>query len=204
MCDFGEERSSARAAAYPPMNLPSYPERETGRLYLGRTSAPGARYFVTFVSAHRQPWLAQPTGARAVLAALQSWHAAGDGRIFTATVMPDHVHVLFELGRTLPLGRCVARWKAEVRRRIAYAGAWQRDFWEHLVRADESWEDYGLYLFLNPCCAGLARAGDAWPWWWAPEPGLFRFAGALDANEAPPSAWLDGFEARLAELATGE
>ena len=156
------------------------------------------------VTAHRQPWLKQPAGARAVLSALQSWHVAGDGRIYAATVMPDHVHVLFELGQTLPLGRCVARWKAESRRQIAYAGAWQRDFWEHLVRPDESWEDYGLYLFLNPYRAGLLRAGGAWPWWWAPEPSLFRFAGSLDASGAPPAAWLDDYDARLSNLATGE
>ena len=186
------------------MNPHAQPERKTERLHLGRSSASGARYFVTMVTAHRQPWLAQSAGAQAVLSALQSWHTAGDGRIFAATVMPDHVHVLFELGQSLPLGRCVARWKAEARRKIAYAGAWQRDFWEHLVRTEESWEDYGLYLFLNPYRAGLVRAGNAWPWWWAPEPGLFQFAGSLDANGAPPAAWIDGFDARLADLATGE
>ena len=156
------------------------------------------------VTAHRQPWLTQPASARAVLSALQSWHVAGDGRIFAATVMPDHVHVLFELGQTLTLGRCIARWKAESRRHIAYAGGWQRDFWEHLVRTDESWEDYGLYLFLNPYRAGLARAGDAWPWWWTPERGLFRFAAALDASGAPLAAWLEDYDAQLSNLATGE
>jgi putative transposase len=51
-----------------------------------------------------------------VLDALRAWHAEGDDAILAATVMPDHVHILFKLGNSLGVGRCVSRWKSAMRR----------------------------------------------------------------------------------------
>jgi REP element-mobilizing transposase RayT len=132
------------------MNQPLHPERKTERLHLGRISAAGARYFVTLVTKARKPWLASPEFARRTIEALRAWHEKGDGRILAATIMPDHVHVLFELGEKLGVGACVGYWKSHVLKVVGYAEDWQRDFWEHRVRDDERWEDYGLYIFLNP------------------------------------------------------
>lgn len=180
------------------------PRRLTERLHAGRVSATGAVYFVTFVTAARTPWLTAPAAANAVLTAMREWHDEGDGSVLAATAMPDHVHVLFSLGARLDVGRCVSRWKAVGRRMSGYAGKWQRDFWERRVRDDESWEDYGLYIFLNPFRAGLAKRGEPWPWWWAPEPERFRFTEMLGARGEPPAEWIDWPEDRFASLATGE
>jgi REP element-mobilizing transposase RayT len=186
------------------VNKPSHPDRLTDRLHAGRISASGARYFVTFVTADRKPWLKTAASAQAALETLRFWHEENDGRILAVTVMPDHLHVLFELGTRLTLGRCLARWKASTRHKIDYAEDWQRDFWEHRVREDERWEDYGLYIFLNPYRAGLISRGEAWPWWWVPEPKVFSFMQALDSRGAPPSEWIDWPEDRFAGLKVGE
>ncbi|MDP1578715.1 MAG: transposase [Candidatus Didemnitutus sp.] len=180
------------------------PSRSTERLHQGRVSASGVVYFVTFVTAARKPWLAVPTAADAVLGAIRSWHEEGDGSVLAATVMPDHVHVLFVLGQRLSVGRCVSRWKAEAGRASGYSGRWQRDFWEHRVRADESWEDYGLYVFLNPYRAALVGHTVAWPWWWVPDPSYFRFVELIGKNGEPPPQWIDWPPERFAGLATGE
>jgi REP element-mobilizing transposase RayT len=145
-----------------------------------------------------------PARAEAVLETLRTWHDEKDGRIIAATIMPDHIHVLFELGVRLTVGRCVARWKADVRRKTSYAEGWQRDFWEHRVRNDEQWEDYGLYMFLNPYRASLIRRDESWPWWWAPEPKHFSFTQMLDSRGAPPTEWMDWPEDRWAGLKVGE
>jgi putative transposase len=178
--------------------------RQTGRLHHGRVSDAGAVYFVTFVTADRRPWLATEHACGASLEVLRTWHFEGDGTVLAATVMPDHIHVLFQLGKRLPVGRCVSRWKAQTRRACGYLGAWQRDFWEHQVRPDDPWEDYGLYLFLNPYRAGLIPRSAAWPGWWIPEPRYFRFMALLGSKGEPPEEWIKWPEARFAGLAVGE
>lgn len=90
-----------------------------------------------------------------MLAVLRAWDSEADGSVLAATIMPDHAHVIFEAGEGLSVGRCVSRWKSQARKAVAYAGKWQRDFYEHRVRADESLEDYGLYLVLNPYRASV-------------------------------------------------
>jgi len=118
--------------------------------------------------------------------------------------MPDHVHVLFVLGIRLDVGRCVSRWKTEGRKSSGYAGAWQRDFWEHRLRNDEPWEDYGLYLFLNPYRTGLLVRNEAWPGWWVPEPQRFKFMEMLGPKGEPPAEWIDWPDVKFAKLSTGE
>jgi REP element-mobilizing transposase RayT len=153
--------------------------RATEKLHVGRVSAVGAVYFVTFVTEGRSPWLASPKAGTAVLDALRAWHDEGDGAVLAATVMPDHVHVLFRLGSRLDVGRCVSRWKSVARGLAGYAGAWQRDFWEHRVREQRREEEYALYIYLNPYRGGLVARTVFWPGWWASEPGRFRFFSKL-------------------------
>jgi REP element-mobilizing transposase RayT len=178
--------------------------RATERLHVGRVSAAGAVYFVTFVTERRDPWLGAPKAQAAVLEALRVWHDEGDGAVLAATVMPDHVHVLFELGLRLDVGRCVARWKSVTRKLAGYSGAWQRDFWEHRVRVQRHVEEYALYIYLNPYRATMAANTAAWPGWWAPRPTKFRFFGKLAAGDTPPIEWLSWPDNRFAELTIRE
>lgn len=182
----------------------SFLRRRTDKLHKGRLSIPGARYFVTFVTRHREPWLSRTRSADAVLNALRSWHEENDGAIHAATVMPDHVHVVFALGARLSAGQCVGRWKSDVRRACDYRHEWSRDFFEHRLRAEEPLEDYGLYLFLNPYRARLARANEPWPWWWAPEARVFRFFEMLSTDGTPPPEWIEWPDDRFNHISVDE
>ena len=182
-----------------------FSERKTHRLHLGRISASEVCYFITFVTSARKPWLNNPNNRQAALQVLSAWHEQGDsGALLAATVMPDHVHVLCQLGSRYTVGQCVGRWKTEILREIHYAENWQRDFWEHRLREDESPEDYGLYTFLNPYRARLLRKDESWPGWLIPEPRKFRFAAALTVNGIPPPEWLDWPDTRFTGLSAGE
>ncbi len=181
-----------------------YPKRRTDELHKGRVSVPGARYFVTFVTEDRVPCLREQSVVQAVLTTLISWHEEHDGVILCATVMPDHVHVLFELGHRLTAGQCVGRWKSEIRRAQRYAFTWQRDFFEHRLLPKESSEDYGLYVFLNPYRAGLGDPDAVWPFGLTPDPLRFRFLSLRNPNGSPPREWLGWTEDRFAHLSIGE
>jgi putative transposase len=165
--------------------------RRTLELHRGRESSPGAAYFVTCCTADRSPGLTSPLVARMLVDAVRQSDARGDTRTLAFTVMPDHCHWLFELGYRLSLGRIVARFKVETSeacRRVPVA--WQRDFYEHRLQADETPEDYALYTFLNPYRAGLIHADRCWPWWWPGRCGALLFPSLLSGQGTPPRQWI--------------
>lgn len=183
---------------------PPFPVRQTHRLHQARTSAPGARYFVTLVTKHRRPWLADSGAGQTALATSQAWHHETRGQMLAATVMPDHIQALFELGHELTVGQVIACWKSGIRRKLAYAESFHRDFWEHQLLESDDWEDYALCILLNPYRAGLVEPIRSWPGWWTPAPGRFRFTAALDLNRVPPGGWIDWPDERFSRLAHGD
>jgi putative transposase len=186
------------------MEAQDHPIRKTDALRRGRISSAGELYFVTLVTKDRAPWLATARTRDVLLAVVRAWNSERNGRVLAATVMPDHVHVLIELGDRLTVGQAVAGWKSATRRGAGYAETFQRDFWEHRLRETEDPEDYGLYIFLNPYRARLLTPQERWAGWWLPDPRSFRFTSILDDNGCPPAEWVDWPNEKFAGLAHGE
>src|SRR6478736_6483848 len=137
--------------------------RKTARLRFGRLSVPGAHYFVTFCTKDRIPALGEPGHAMALVETLRSMHAAQDIGLVAATIMPDHVHLLFTLGENLRVGQVIGKIKTLARRQPNEGWRWQNECFEHRLRPEDSVEDYGFYIFMNPYRAGLARLDERWP-----------------------------------------
>jgi len=117
--------------------------------------------------------------------------AGGDTHTWAFTIMPDHLHWLFRLTGRLELGEVIAKLKFISRRELtANELAWQRDYYDHCLRPEESLEDYALYIFLNPYRAGLLAADAIWPWWWTAEPRALRFVTLLGPRGDPPPEWI--------------
>ena len=90
------------------------------------------------------------------LAAAVAWHGC-NAPIYC--FMPDHLHVLM-LGETDASDAKAAmdRFKASTgwwlyRNRPELH--WQKDYWDHIVRAREGWETQARYIAGNPVRAGL-------------------------------------------------
>ncbi|MDF9826630.1 putative transposase [Ereboglobus sp. PH5-5] len=178
--------------------MPFY-SRRTSQLHVGRISISGARYFVTFATEGRRPWLNDALCRAHMIEVLKSGHNARRWMLLAVTCMPDHVHVLFELGVDVGVyanvGRCVARWKNLSRANATRGDGWQRDFWEHRLRPDEMNEDYARYIYMNPYRAGLIECGDGgWDGTWMPEPRCFDFVEHLGPSGSPPVEWLGDLE----------
>jgi REP element-mobilizing transposase RayT len=91
-------------------------------------------------------------------------------RLITWVVMPNHVHVLFEVGST-PMAKIVQGWKRhtarEANKLLGQNGAfWQPDYWDTYMRDDEHQQRTIRYIRNNPVKAGLAASPDDWPWSW--------------------------------------
>ena len=169
----------------------------------GRISLVGANYFVTFGTARRTPALAPSSAILAVHAVCRRLVQEGDVSALTATVMPDHIHLLFRLGGNLALDRVVAKWRALARRAVAGLD-WQANFFEHRLRPDEKTEPYAWYIFMNPYCAGLLGCDQSWPGWWTDGQGPYEFLTKARPGPCPQPEWLDQQKEWAGVIVTGE
>ena len=135
----------------------------------GRVSIPGQYYHVTCATVNRVPVFIDWSAGRPVVNALRAAERANDARTLAYCLMPDHLHWLLELKRK-PLDQVVGHMKGRASRehqaRRATAGhLWQRGYYDHAIRTDESLLNVARYLVANPLRAGLvAKIGD-YPLW---------------------------------------
>ena len=90
-------------------------------------------------------------------------------RMLAWTIMPNHVHALFESMPGEPLGTVVSSWKRftarEANLRLGRSGAfWQRDYWDRFIRNEEHCRAVVDYIDLNPVKAGLVQEPQLWRW----------------------------------------
>lgn len=84
--------------------------------------------------------------------------------------MPDHVHFFCapELdGKPLPV--FIGFWKEWTSKGIKRAlglthPVWQEEFFDHVLRSSESYQQKWDYVRDNPVRAGLVTNADDWPW----------------------------------------
>jgi REP element-mobilizing transposase RayT len=167
-----------------------FKSRHTEDLLKGRVSVPGALYFLTWVIDRRNPLFADDSNRVLARQNLVAIDESGDGSIMAGTVMPDHIHLLFELGPRLTVSQLVAKTKAAITR--SRPGLkWQLNFFEHRVRTVESAEAYAFYIFMNPYVAGLCPVGRTWAGWIPSLEVRWEFEGKLREGGLPQPAWVE-------------
>lgn len=128
-------------------------------------------YFITTCVSDRKPLLSQPD-VHAILreewAGCRERHGWVIGRY---VVMPDHVHFFATPlpSTVIPLNKVIGKWKEWTAKRILKAtdGAaplWQPEFFDHLLRSEESLAEKWTYVRENPVRAGLVAQADDWPY----------------------------------------
>jgi REP element-mobilizing transposase RayT len=84
--------------------------------------------------------------------------------------MPDHVHLFAAPSSrdAKQLSDFIGGWKnwtqGRVRESVLPSFAWQREFFDHLMRSSESYADKWEYVRLNPVRAGLVARPEDWPY----------------------------------------
>ena len=122
-------------------------------------------FFVTFCTYERRKLLASnPVHAAFVGFAEQAYwvHKIAVGRY---VVMPDHVHLFVRGPDDFQLGPWVGMLKQALAKHTALAGTspiWQRGFFDHVLRKDESYGDKWNYVRENPVRAGFVNDPDEW------------------------------------------
>jgi len=78
--------------------------------------------------------------------------------------MPDHVHTLMVFAPDRLMLRVISDWKRYTARHLGIR--WQRDFFDHRIRTEESLAEKWDYIFHNPVRAGLVGRPEEWPYVW--------------------------------------
>lgn len=139
-------------------------------LRAGRTSLTGQHYLVTTVCHQRhRRFLDWPT-ASAVASKLEEPSLWGDSRLLCWVLMPDHLHMLIELGEFAALSALVQRVKSVAARTANQTEhrsgrVWMPGFHDHAWRAEEEVVDVARYIIENPVRAGLAKDIGGYPYW---------------------------------------
>ncbi len=101
-------------------------------------------------------------------------------RMIAWVIMPNHVHLLFELW-DMPLGQLLKAWKgasANIANRIVgrRGNLWQEDYWDRHIRNEAHFRKARHYVEWNPVKARLVRQPEEWPfgsanpkWQWSGE-----------------------------------
>ncbi len=138
-------------------------------------------YFVTACTHQRHPILAV-----AVVAGILTgeWRAGGERHgwlVGRYVIMPDHVHFFCAAEpNAKTLSEFVRLWKQWTTKRMKAAGlpalskrgysasaeatrVWQREFFDHVLRSEESYAEKWEYVRQNPVRAGLTPRAEDWP-----------------------------------------
>jgi REP-associated tyrosine transposase len=84
-------------------------------------------------------------------------------------IMPDHVHLFVATGdQKITLSAWMKALKNTISKTLRSTGVapphWQKTFFDHLLRSDESYSQKWAYVRENPVRAGLVERPEAWPY----------------------------------------
>ena len=123
-------------------------------------------FFLTFCTYRRRRLLAVGAVNDSFSRFAERAYATHNIAVGRYVIMPDHIHLFvtgpddFDLGRWIgALKQCLA--KSIVRKNTA-APLWQRGFFDHVLRSEESYGQKWNYVRENPVRAGLAKKAEDW------------------------------------------
>ena len=93
---------------------------------------------------------------------MRLYHEAQKWYIRLLLLMPDHLHLLVGISGDTALSKIIRDFKRGIARREKIE--WQRNFFDHRIRRDESETEKEAYIRNNPVRAGLAADAESWPY----------------------------------------
>lgn len=135
-----------------------------------RHSQQGRAYLLTAVCASRAPRFGRHHVARVGCNTLITAFNKPDAHLLAWVLMPDHLHMLVQLGAAMTLPALVQRVKSLMARNCNHADRatgrfWQAGYHDRALRRDHDLRQAARYIIANPLRAGLVtRVGD-YPYW---------------------------------------
>jgi putative transposase len=120
-------------------------------------------YFITICAASRgKNQFARTDIAERLFETFIHRNQIGVWFVYFGLLMPDHVHLLVSFPESgKPIETIVSKWKEWTSKTVGIQ--WQRGFFEHRLRRNESYREKADYLWANPMRAGLVDQIENWP-----------------------------------------
>ena len=127
-------------------------------------------YFITVCCEERRiNQMANAAVGHPLLETVKHRHAHGIWFAHLALLMPDHIHLILTFPQSEKrLQTIVSKWKEWTTKSLGIR--WQRDFFEHRLRKEESFREKADYIFANPVRAGFVEKAADWPYVFIAEP----------------------------------
>ena len=126
----------------------------------------GHSFFVTINTYRRYPWFGLHSDlCQAAIQLLQNLSSLEALKIFAWCIMPDHIHLLVQGGNIVDSIRLFKGRLTPIARSIsAERKLWQRSFYDHAIRKEESLHDVACYIWENPVRARIADKPSNYRW----------------------------------------
>jgi REP-associated tyrosine transposase len=123
----------------------------------------GATYFLTICCAEKgRNQLCKNKVRDSIFMTAKMHDARGAWHLELLLLMPDHLHALIAIDGEASLSSIVASFKRATSRLAKVR--WQRNFFDHRLRHDESFDEKETYIRQNPVRTGLINNEDDWPY----------------------------------------
>jgi len=125
-------------------------------------------FFVTCCTYRRRPILARPEVHAALIEFANRGHAEFGIAVGRYVILPDHFHLFVAGPDDFSLSEWVGTLKRVLGKSIPHDvsadSVWQRGFFDHLLRSEESYAQKWDYVRENPVRAGLVKKVEDWPY----------------------------------------
>jgi len=130
----------------------------------------GFVYFLTICTAERRQYFTDPKLASIVTDAMLNRRMNGEIQLFCYCIMPDHLHMLVSLDEAYQ--KSLQNWVSAFKRHTSRAigniyevrPLWQKNFYDHVVRKEESLVQTIEYIIHNPVRKQLVARWDDYPY----------------------------------------
>ena len=144
---------------------PAVPQRKSLPHAVPKWVRADAIFFITISCAPRSlNRLCHPDLALALFETIEFRQRRGDWFVHLILLMPDHLHALISFPRDREMQKVISNWKEIVAKKTAVR--WQRDFFDHRLRAEESFDEKAHYIRINPVRKGPTPDPHSWPYKW--------------------------------------
>jgi putative transposase len=126
----------------------------------------GAIYFVTICCQQRGSNQLCCGVAKALFETARIYHERGRWNLNLLLLMPDHLHALIGIDGRDSLSQLIRDYKRITAKTAGIR--WQRNFFDHRLRHDESLSEKFAYVCQNPIRAGLIGHERDWPYVFIP------------------------------------
>ena len=135
-------------------------------------------FFITICTAAKQHYFADPKISKIIIAELEHRWTNQEIKLFCYCIMPDHLHLLISLNENYirkegAFGeRTLQDWVSAFKRytartvgqRLEIKPLWQSNFYDHVVRREESLVEICSYILNNPVRIGLVSRWEEYPY----------------------------------------